>query len=405
MEISRRSLFTLAAALGLTGEAAAAEKGVTFPFRVTRNQPWTAVFVDRSKDAQAFVIDTGSNTFAISNKAAASLGLPRVTKSQIQALVGRADVPFYFAREVVVANAEREREVYLAGIVLDSADTVSGLIPSPANGVIAFDFDAQTISLSGHHVPDVSGHMQLPLVATGASQFSGSLDRMGEMSRQDETRLTLDLRPNVQVELDGEKVEFLVDTGCSQSLVLSPDYVKAHGLWERKAGAVETRVPTLVDTVSAKVARLTSLKLGSVRFEHPIVTIPDPKHANADGAFRFGGLIGMELLRRLNFVIDPYSRRMWMKPSSAIQDVYRYDRAGVDIDIVDGALKVTALTEGGPAARAGLKLGDRVTGWAGADGYQGLLWALKGAPGSTVRLQVDRDGGPQLIGIKLEELI
>ena len=405
MAVSRRKVLSFAAALGLCGEAAAAEGPGSFPFRVTRNRPWTVAFFDRSKEPHPVLIDTGSNLFAINPKVAASAGLRRVAKGQVQTLIGRADVPIYQANEVLIANTVRERDVYLAGVVLDGADTVSGMIPAPMNGVTAFDFDALTVTMSGIHVPDLSGYARLPYVATGSSAVSGSVDRMGEMSAQDDTRAVLDLRPTVEVELDGRMVPFLVDTGCSDALVLSPEYVKANGLWEHHAGAVETKMRTLVDTVAVKVARADSLKIGPVRFLHPIITIPDPNHGGSDAFSRYGGIVGMELLRRLNLVADPFARRLWVKPNAAIIDVYRYDRAGADIDVVDGVLRVTWLAEGGPAARAGLKLSDRVSGWAGPDSYHGLLWALKGAPGATVRIQVERDGGPQVIEIKLEELI
>ena len=74
-------------------------------------------------------------------------------------------------------------------------------------------------------------------------------------------------------------------------------------------------------------------------------------------------------------------------------------------DLADEAIRVTWLDPQGPAAKAGLRLGDKVTGWRGTDGYYGLMWALRGPAGSRIDVQLDRDGKPEILTVVLEDRI
>ena len=77
----------------------------------------------------------------------------------------------------------------------------------------------------------------------------------------------------------------------------------------------------------------------------------------------------------------------------------------MEMEGVDGVLRVIWVRQGGPAARAGLVLGDKVTGWRGKDGYYGLVWALTGAPGTRVEIQVERAGTPSMIAVELQDSV
>jgi len=160
-----------------------------------------------------------------------------------------------------------------------------------------------------------------------------------------------------------------------------------------------------VGDVLGRFVRAEQLKLGRYLFQTPIVHLGNPADTGLDGSENVQGVIGMELLRRFNFINHPGRKRLYLKPSQAMQDVYRYDRAGLEIDAVEGALKVVWVRDGGPAAKAGLVKGDKVTGWRGKDGYYGLVWALTGAAGTKVEIQVERAGVQTLMPVVLEERV
>lgn len=400
--VSRRVALGLLAAAASPGLARSAPANIEIPFRVTRNSPWSAVVIN-GKDPLAFLIDTGSNVFGITPDAVNSLGLQPLGKGRLQALVGRMDVPYYEAIEVIIGGAMRERNVLFAGMRAGPRDLISGMIPSAQFGVMGLDFDRQMMVMARAMGAAPEGYVQLETVAGGDTR--GSAARLGRLSSEEVVVNSLDQRPVVLAELDGQPVRLLIDTGAQSSLVLFPDYVKKRGLWDSYPRHVETGIVTMVRQAHARLVRAGEFKLGPYVFQTPVVTLTSPDDSDEDGSDRVDGLIGMELLRRFNFLHHAGRRVLYLKPSQALHDVYRHDRAGTSIDLTDAGIAVTWLRDDGPAAKAGLVVGDKVTGWRGRDGYYGLMWALSGPAGSRIEIQVVRDGRPTMVTVTLEELI
>lgn len=408
MQLTRRTAMGNALALGaglggglsLAGEALAAAP-VETPFRVVRNQPWVAVTIN-GKDPLAFLVDTGSNSFAITDPAAATLGLAKVANVQVQGLVGRARADVYRTQTLVIGSGIKERNVFLAGLSAGNYDFISGLAPIAKFGVMGLDFDRQIMSVARTMDPpeDYDAIDTIPM-----GQTFGTTNRMGALARDVDSVNELDQRPVFRGTLDGRPITLLLDTGAGVSLHLTPDYVRKHNLWDAYARTTESAVRTIVRTAHARIARAGRLQFGRFIFERPIVSLGNPADSNEDGTDIIDGVIGFELIRRLNFFNHPGRKQIFFKPNSALNDVYRYDRAGIEIDAVDGALRVVWIRPGGPAAQAGLVVGDKVTGWRGKDGYYGLVWALTGAPGTKVDIQVERSGAASLITVELAESI
>ncbi len=401
MQLDRRALLALLGAAGVAGRAQAAASA-EFPFRVTRNQPWAAVTIN-DKDPLAFVIDTGSNIFGVTPQAATSLALPRATSGVARGLVGRTDVAVYLANTVVIGGGVKEHDVAIVGLDVGSYDLISGIIPIAKFGVMGLDFDRQMMLVAKSLDGAPEGYDAFPTFV-GGENF-GSVSRLGAADPDREARSRFDYRPVIEVELDGEKLKLMVDTGAQASILLRPSYVRSKGLWDHYARSTQTSIRTIARSMRVRVARAEQLKIGRFIFQTPLVTLSDPAAAGDDGNDDVQGVIGMELIRRFNLINHPGRQRLYLKPSQALQDIYRYDRAGLEVDALDGMLKVVWVREGGPAAKAGLVRGDKVTGWRGKDGYYGLVWALTGPAGAKVEIQVERNGAQTLIPVTLEETV
>lgn len=397
MDLTRRGALA-AAGLLVPGVAAAASEA-KFPFRVLRNKPWTAVSFNGRQPPLPVLLDSGATDFCVLNDKAAELALKPWGRSVVQGAVGRTSLPIYGA-DVLLGNAVRYDDVPVIGL-LEAPDELEGIAPLTRFNVMSFDFDALEVLVSRSLPDDRTGYLKLDI--DPGEGDAGSLDRLGAFSRDSTYQSFRDHRPVVTAEFDGQPVKLMVDTGATGSLFLFPDYVRSRGLWDHYAKSADTSFGTVHGSYEGRMVRAERFKIGRIAFANPIVTLGDPSDHRRDGTQVADGLVGMEFLRRLNFIFDPRRREIWIKPNKAIADGYRLDRAGAEVRIVEGEGRVVGVQQGGPAARAGLRAGDKITGWRGRDGIEGLAWALRGAPGSKVDIQVERGGKPELISVALEE--
>lgn len=376
--IGRRDVLG-AAGLLAPGVAMAGEEQVSFPFRVTRNVPWTAVHINGKEPGLPFALDTGSTTFRIVDAKAREMRLPRRGKVPGQGAVGRAEVSAYEA-DLLVGGAVRFDDTDLYGLASQGASVLQGAVPLTQAYVMGFDFDAQQAFVSRRMPEAPDGYTAL------------ELDRRETHGR-----------PIVTAEFDGQPVKLLVDTGYAGGLFLYADYVKSRGLWDHYPKRAEGMIRSRAGEGATRLVRAERLKLGKVVFANPFAMLVDPEAADRDGHYIIDGRIGFDHLRRFNLIHDPVRKQLWIKTNKAIADGYRIDRAGGMVGLIEGEGQVISVRVGGPADRAGLKQGDKVTGWRGRDGIEGLQWAMLGAPGSKVEIQLEREGKPLMVAVTLED--
>jgi predicted aspartyl protease len=400
MRLTRR---TILAGVGVAVPlpAMAADEPVTYPFAVAGGMPWAAVQLNGRNPPLPFLIDTGAGGFAVLRSTAEALKLSYYGKTSIQSAVGRTQAHF-FGASVTLGGVVREPFVPLAGIDVLPGQ-MQGLIPLARFRVMGMDFDRGEVSISSQMVRDPDGYHALDLDA--GRGVSGSLDRMGAYTNDDNNQMIKDHRPVIDAELNGDHVKLMVDTGSTEGVFLYPDYVKRKNLWDQFPRHIDAKVQTLAGQATARMVRAERLKVGRFVFANPPLTLGNPTDSGRDGVRTEAGLIGMEYVRRLNFISDPQHRKLWIRSNGSTADGYRYNRAGLEIAEVGEVPQVVALAPGSPAERAGLKLGDRLKGWRGGDAAAGLAWSLMGAPGSNIELQVERGGQVLALTVVLEERI
>ncbi len=83
----------------------------------------------------------------------------------------------------------------------------------------------------------------------------------------------------------------------------------------------------------------------------------------------------------------------------------RFGGIGVEIDVEDGWLTVLTVFEGGPAARAGIKPGDRFLKIEGQDArdmrIEEAIQRMRGEPGSEVHVSIRRKGAPDALEMSI----
>src|SRR5208282_98150 len=122
------------------------------------------------------------------------------------------------------------------------------------------------------------------------------------------------------------------------------------------------------------------------------------------------GNVGAGVLKRFNITFD-YSRQQLIFERNA-NDGQRdtFDRVGWWLNLADGEFELLDVVPGGPAAEAGLKVGDKVIAVDGKPAAQVSLPALRArlrsdAPGTKLKLRIDTGGAIREVTIILRDLV
>jgi hypothetical protein len=217
--------------------------------------------------------------------------------------------------------------------------------------------------------------------------------------------------PIIRGEVDAVPVRLGLDTGDRSAFTLKSPFVEQYKLREKYAPKVEAVTGFGIGgPIRAQVVRLRALKFGPFRVAGAVTRFSLQK-AGAFAANDTAGNVGGAILKQFTVTFDYARRRLYFEKNQSYGSRDTYDRAGLWLSgTPDGrSFEVFDVVEGGPAADAGLKVGDQIVAIDGRVVAGMLLIAardeLKDARRKTVRLTVrDAEGAREVI-IKLRDLV
>ena len=378
--MTRRVVLGSAAALVGTPALALGPVVGETPIQVAPTGLWTGVWIEK-RGPFRFSIASGVNSFAVLDELAERLELRRRPSDAIRRSgPDERPVNLYRAQEILVGGTLGLTLVDLAGIRADRPRATVGQLPLITDRVTAFDFANGVMRMTTDAPKDLSGYERLPLLHE--ESFLG-------------------WSPELICRYGGRKLRFGVSTSSGNALAIYPDAVRRLGLWDGPGPSFERWDHDGSTEFRRKITRRGDLELGGLTVKNPVVELHDPK-ISAFGRGGNDGHIGLELLRRMDVVVEQPRRLLWLRPrGAALEAPWRHDRSGFGFDYRDRAWRVVTVDEGGPAAKSGLSVGDLLTGT--AEAIQRLDEARWEPPGTNLAFSVLRDGKPVRISITLED--
>jgi hypothetical protein len=190
---------------------------------------------------------------------------------------------------------------------------------------------------------------------------------------------------------------FYLDTGAGLYLLLSEKFVKDSSILLSRRKPVLTQAEGMAGKSQMKLTVIKELKVGIYKFKHVPTYIYNDEY-NVINYPYIGGLIGNDLLRRFNLIINYGAREIHLLPNSNFNEPFDYAYTGLGFYFIDGEIIVEDVILKSPADRAGFEVGDVIVGVNtnisnNIQVYKDILQT----PNETIRVLINRKGKLKLL--------
>lgn len=200
-------------------------------------------------------------------------------------------------------------------------------------------------------------------------------------------------------------LNFYFDTGAGLCVLMSEQFMQDSVFISKRKKSVNTQVEGLIGKINMRLTTMKRMKIGPYKFSKvPIHVYSDSM--NVLGYPSIKGLLGSDLLRRFNIVLNYPERTIHLTPNSHMRDPFDYSYTGMSYYFIEGKIIITEIQQGSPAEKAGLMPGDIIFGVESnfsnnISQYKMLLQNQ----GQKVRILIFRNSVPQMFELKVGSIL
>lgn len=346
--------------------------------------------VSNYPDSLNFILDTGSGGISLDSATSIRIKIPTQESDRtIRGIAGIRKVRFAY-----------HHTLHLPGLAVDSMnfhindyEILSSVYGEKIDGIIGYSFLSRYIIRVNYDSMHISVHTK------GNMKYPrGGWLLRPILSNIPVTPATL----KDELEVGGR---FYFDTGAGMCVLLSNEFVEDSAFLRPKAKWYDSQAEGLGGRAPMKQGVLKQIKLGPYRFRNVPAYMFDDQY-NITSYPYLGGLIGNDLLRRFNLIINYDRREIHLMPNSHFRDQFDYSYTGLGMYYVDGVIKVLDIMKGSPAELAGFKENDIVM--AVKNDFSQNIQTYKNLmqnPGEKVKILIYRDGAPVVLTLRVMNLM
>ena len=211
---------------------------------------------------------------------------------------------------------------------------------------------------------------------------------------------------------DGRSIsgKFVIDTGASTNLILSPDAIEREGVMRSLGKTMSVQSRGVGGGTDVQLARIASLQIGGFTLAQPVVALQPagPGRISAEGTV---GNIGGGILGRFKVTFDYARRRMILEPGPDMGLPFEADMSGLGLVALGPDFRrvsVARVLDESPALAAGIQSGDEIETVDGRPAAELGLSALRERlrlPDQAVKLELKRGTELMTIGLTTRRMI
>lgn len=298
--------------------------------------------IDDFKDTLNFVFDTGSGGISLDSTTIEYLGLKKqLSDKTIRGIAGIKMVEFAYDHTLRLPGLNVEK----LDFHINDYDLLTSVYGMKIDGIIGFSFLRR-------YIVQLDYDKQLMQVY---SPGSFKYPRNGYMLRPDFSTLPLqEASISDQRQVNGR---FIFDTGAGLTFLLSKEFVQDSTIFKRKRKFYPTQAEGLGGKKMMDITVAREIKIGPYKFRNIPVHIFDDEF-NVTSYPLLGGLIGNDIMRRFNIVLNYPERCIYIKPNNHYPESFDYSYTGLGIYLIDGEIRVIDIIKGSPGEKAGFQPGD-----------------------------------------------
>jgi hypothetical protein len=147
--------------------------------------------------------------------------------------------------------------------------------------------------------------------------------------------------------------------GAGLCMLLTKDFIADSIFLDKRKKRWIKEGEGLGGKIDMELIVMKEVKIGPYKFRNVPVYLFDDEN-NVTSYPYMGGLIGNDILRRFNVIMNYARSDIHLTPNTHYNDVFDYSYSGIELYLVQGLIIVGDVAKGSPAEAAGVKEGDEV---------------------------------------------
>ena len=342
------------------------------------------------KDSLNFILDTGSGGISLDSSTCAEFNIAtKETDTTITGIGGIRKVHFVFNKSLSLPGLK----INHLNFHVNDYEVLTSVYGEKIDGILGY-------SLFSRYIIKINfDSLQIEVYSPGKIAYP----RGGTLLHPIFTSLPIQY---MQIK-DRKRIDynFYFDTGAGLCFLLSEKFAKDSAVLLKKRKPVLTQAEGMAGRSQMRLTVMKEIKIGPYRFRKVPTYLYNDEFNVTSYPFS-GGLIGNELLRRFNLIINYGQREIHLLPNSHYNEVFDYAYTGLGIYYVDDKITVLDIINNSPGDKCGFKVNDQIVGVAGnfsnnIQVYKNLLQVSK----EKVRIVVKRNGELFMLLLKTESIL